>query len=70
MKIFVLIKQVPDTETKIRLMPDQNGIEISDIKWILAASMDSIDLAIERMLSLSSPAGKLSTMIKPRYLDT
>lgn len=35
MKLFVLIKQVPDTETKIRLTPDALGIETNDIKWIL-----------------------------------
>jgi electron transfer flavoprotein beta subunit len=33
--IFVLLKQVPDTETKIRVTGDGSGIEKSDIKWIL-----------------------------------
>jgi electron transfer flavoprotein beta subunit len=35
MNIFVLLKQVPDTETKIRITADKNGIETSDIKWII-----------------------------------
>ena len=35
MNIYVCIKQVPDTETKIRVKPDANGIETSDVKWIL-----------------------------------
>ncbi len=35
MNLFVLLKQVPDTETKIRITGDANGIEQSDIKWIL-----------------------------------
>ncbi|NUN06906.1 MAG: electron transfer flavoprotein subunit beta/FixA family protein [Bdellovibrio sp.] len=35
MKIFVCIKQVPDTETKIKITPDQNGIDTAGIKWVL-----------------------------------
>lgn len=35
MNIVVLVKQVPDTETKIRVTGDGSGIEKSDIKWIL-----------------------------------
>lgn len=35
MKIFVCIKQVPDTETKIKITPDQNGIDAAGIKWVL-----------------------------------
>lgn len=35
MKIFVCIKQVPDTETKIKVAADQNGIETTGIKWVL-----------------------------------
>jgi len=35
MNIFVLLKQVPDTETKIRLTSDSQGIEKGDIKWII-----------------------------------
>ena len=35
MKIFVCIKQVPDTETKIKITADQNGIETAGVKWVL-----------------------------------
>lgn len=35
MKIGVLLKQVPDTETRIKLKPDGSGIDASDIKWVV-----------------------------------
>lgn len=35
MKIFVCIKQVPDTETKIKIAADSKGIDTSSIKWIV-----------------------------------
>lgn len=35
MNFVVLIKQVPDTETKIRVTADKSDIEKSDIKWII-----------------------------------
>src|SRR5262245_850704 len=35
MNTFVLVKQVPDTETKIRITGDKNGIEKGDVKWIV-----------------------------------
>lgn len=35
MNTFVLLKQVPDTETKIRIAGDKAGIEKNDIKWII-----------------------------------
>ena len=35
MKILVCIKQVPDTETKITITPDNNGIDETGIKWII-----------------------------------
>jgi len=35
MKIGVLIKQVPDTETKIRVKADASGIEVDGIKYII-----------------------------------
>ncbi len=36
MKIGILIKQVPDTETKIRTKADASGIEIDGIKYIVS----------------------------------
>ena len=35
MKIFVCLKQVPDTETKIKLSPDALSIDGSGIKWVV-----------------------------------
>lgn len=35
MKIFVCIKQVPDTETKIKVAADQNGIDTAGVKWVM-----------------------------------
>lgn len=35
MKIFVCIKQVPDTETKIKINADQTGIDTTGIKWVM-----------------------------------
>lgn len=35
MKIFVCLKQVPDTETKIKILPDQSGIDTAGIKWVM-----------------------------------
>ncbi|MDZ4660334.1 MAG: electron transfer flavoprotein subunit beta/FixA family protein [Pseudomonadota bacterium] len=37
MKIFVCIKQVPDTETKIKIAEDKCGIDVSSVsKWIIS----------------------------------
>jgi electron transfer flavoprotein beta subunit len=35
MKIFVCIKQVPDTETRIKIAADGKGIDTTGVKWIL-----------------------------------
>ena len=35
MKIGILLKQVPDTETKIKVKADGSGIETADIKYII-----------------------------------
>ncbi|MEN9723018.1 MAG: hypothetical protein RJB38_1004 [Pseudomonadota bacterium] len=36
MNIYVCIKQVPDTETKIKLNTDSSGIDTTGIKWIMS----------------------------------
>lgn len=36
MNIYVCIKQVPDTETKIKLTADNSGIDTAGIKWIMS----------------------------------
>lgn len=35
MNIFVLVKQVPDTETKIRPKSDKSSVDLSSVKWIM-----------------------------------
>lgn len=35
MKIFVCIKQVPDTETKIKIAADGKSVDFTGVKWIL-----------------------------------
>ncbi len=35
MKIFVCVKQVPDTETKIKLKADVSGIDPAGVKWVM-----------------------------------
>jgi electron transfer flavoprotein beta subunit len=35
MKILVLVKQVPDTATRIRLNPEGTGIQTDGVKWVI-----------------------------------
>ncbi|OYZ17280.1 MAG: electron transfer flavoprotein subunit beta [Bdellovibrio sp. 28-41-41] len=35
MKIFVGIKQVPDTETKIKLLPNAAGVDLTGVKFVV-----------------------------------
>ncbi len=35
MKIAVCVKQVPDTETKAKLLPDGTGLDLAAAKWIM-----------------------------------
>lgn len=54
MKIGVLLKQVPDTETRIRVSSDGKGIDESTIKWI----MNPYDeFAVEEALKLKEKDG-------------
>jgi electron transfer flavoprotein beta subunit len=58
MKIFVAIKQVPDTETKIKIRPDGKGIDTTGIKWV----MNPYDeFAVEEALKLKE-TGKASNV--------
>ena len=49
MNIFVCIRQVPDTTTRIKLREDGNGIDEADIQWIISPHDE---LAIEEALQL------------------
>lgn len=58
MKVFVCIKQVPDTETKIKLKSDSSGIDTAGIKW----SMNPYDeFAVEEAIKMKE-AGKASNI--------
>jgi len=60
MNIFVCIKQVPDTETKLKLAPDGNGIDPTGIKWI----MNPYDeFAVEEALKLKEAKGGAVTVL-------
>ena len=55
MKIGVLLKQVPDTETKVRVNGDGTGIEEGDIKWIVSPYDE---YAVEEALKLKATLGE------------
>lgn len=54
MKILVLIKQVPDTATKIRLSPGSTAIHTDGIKWVVNPYDE---FAIEESLRLGEKLG-------------
>jgi electron transfer flavoprotein beta subunit len=61
MNIFVCIKQVPDTETKIKLNADSSGIDTAGIKWILSPYDE---FAVEEALRLKEKnAGSTVTVL-------
>ena len=62
MNIFVCIKQVPDTETKVTPNADKSYIETSSIKWI----MNPYDeFAVEQALQLkASESGSTVTVVR------
>jgi electron transfer flavoprotein beta subunit len=58
--MVVLVKQVPDTETKIRIDAEGKAIDTSDIKWI----MNPYDeYAVEAALRLQESAGATVTIL-------
>jgi electron transfer flavoprotein beta subunit len=61
MHIYVCIKQVPDTETKIKIKSDQSGIDIAGIKWIISPYDE---MAIEEAIRVKEKnAGSTVTVI-------
>lgn len=70
MKIGVLLKQVPDTETKIKLKPDGSGIEEGDIKWVINPYDE---YAVEEALKLKEKTAGSEVVIvtvgPPRAVD-
>jgi electron transfer flavoprotein beta subunit len=61
MNIFVCVKQVPDTETKIKLNGDSSGIDTAGIKWIMSPYDE---FAVEEALRLKEKnAGSTVTVL-------
>lgn len=54
MKIGVLLKQVPDTETKIKIKSDGSGIDEGEIKWVINPYDE---YAVEEALRLKEKRG-------------
>src|ERR1044072_3483356 len=60
MKIFVCLKQVPDTETRIQVKADKSGIEETGVKWV----MNPYDeYAVEEALKLKEAKGAGSVTV-------
>jgi electron transfer flavoprotein beta subunit len=58
MKIFVCIKQVPDSEAKLKLKADSSGVDFAGIKWV----MNPYDeFAVEEALKMKE-AGKAANV--------
>jgi len=61
MNIYVCIKQVPDTETKIKLNGDSSGIDATGVKWIMSPYDE---FAVEEALRLKEKnAGSTVTVL-------
>lgn len=60
MNIYVCIKQVPDTETKIAINTDQKSIATANVKWIVSAFDEiAVEEALrlkERLIKAGKPA--------------
>jgi len=54
MKIIVCVKQVPDTETRVRIAPEGAGIVETDVNWIVSPYDE---LAIEEALKIKEAKG-------------
>ena len=54
MKIIVCVKQVPDTETRIRIAPEGNGVVEADVNWIVSPYDE---FAIEAALRIKEAKG-------------
>ena len=63
MKIVVCVKQVPDTEARIRIAPDGKGIVESDLNWIVSPYDE---FAIEEALTHQGGEGRRGRARLPR----
>lgn len=60
MKILVALKQVLDTETKIKIAPDGKSVDLSDVKWITSPYDE---YALEEALRIKETSGGEVTAI-------
>lgn len=60
MDIIVCLKQVPDTETKIKIRGDSKGIETDGIKWIISPYDE---FAVEEGLRVKEKHGGTVTLV-------
>jgi len=60
MKIGVLLKQTPDTETRVKIKPDGSGIEEGEIKWVINPYDE---YAVEEALRLKEAAGSSEVVV-------
>lgn len=60
MNIFVCVKQVPDTETKINPTADKTSIDTSSIKWIISPYDE---FAIEQALLIKAAQGEANVTV-------
>ena len=61
MKILVALKQVPDTETPIKLAPDGRSLDLGDVKWITSPfDENALEEALRLKESLSAEVTAVS----------
>jgi len=60
MKILVALKQVLDTETKIKIAPDGKSVDLADVKWITSPYDE---YALEEALRIKETSGGEVTAI-------
>ncbi len=65
-KIYVCIKQVPDTETRIKLNSDNSGLDTSSIKWIISPyDENAIEAALQHKTSKAPEASVVVLSLGP-----
>ncbi|MFM8233560.1 MAG: electron transfer flavoprotein subunit beta/FixA family protein [Holophagaceae bacterium] len=60
MKILVALKQVPDTETKIKINAEGTGLDLSDVKWVTSPYDE---YALEEAVRLKETQGATVSVI-------
>lgn len=60
MKILVALKQVPDTETKIKINSEGTALDLSDVKWVTSPYDE---YALEEAMRLKESQGATVSVI-------